>query len=135
MTATTLPGLNLTATPEPEPEPVKLGRHPAWRHCPACGAWTTAAIRAMTSEPVHCDPTPTTTEGELIALMNGRRTFFVSNYYGIEQRFDFDILDCPADKAGNVHPEHQCNGQQLPTHPEHTPKHQYFTDKTGPAPF
>jgi len=116
--------------------PDRYTRHPQARRCPACGANTTAAIRSMSNEVVHCDPYPTTNEGEFLAAMAGRRTFFVSNYYGIETRFDFDILYLPADKCGQIHAEHQCGKPPLPKHPDFTPtQKKYLNTNNQPAPF
>jgi len=114
--------------------PDKHTRKPRRRRCPACGAHVTAAIRAMSNDVVRCDQAPTTSEGELIALMNGRRTFLVSDFYGIEPRFEFDITGLPADKAGNVHAEHSCHSPPLPVHPKYRPpiRHRQISDTDIP---
>lgn len=114
--------------------PDKHTRKPQLRRCPACGVHVTAAIRAMSNEIVRTDQAPTTSEGELIALMNGRRTFLVSSFYGIEQRFEFDITGLPADKAGTVHAEHRCHAPPLPVHPKYRPpiRHRQILDTDIP---
>lgn len=115
--------------------PDKHTRKPQRRRCPACGVHVTAAIRSMTNEVVRADLAPTTSEGELIALMAGRRTFFISNFYGIEQRFEFDITGLPADKARTVHAEHACHSPPLPVHPEYRPPIRHTNKDDTNIPF
>lgn len=115
--------------------PDKHTRKPQRRRCPACGVHVTAAIRAMTNEVVRADLAPTTSEGELIALMNGRRTFLVTDFYGIELRFEFDITGLPADRARQVHAEHRCHAPPLPAHPEYRPPIRHTTKDDTNIPF
>lgn len=115
--------------------PDKHTRKPRQRRCPACGVYVTAAIRAMANEVVRADLAPTTSEGELIALMNGRRTFFITDFYGIELRFEFDITGLPADKARTVHAEHRCHAPPLPVHPEYRPPIRHTNKDDNNIPF
>lgn len=116
--------------------PDKHTRKPQRRRCPSCGVYVTAAIRAMANDVIRADLAPTTSEGELIALMNGRRTFLVTDFYGIEQRFEFDITGLPADRARTVHAEHRCHAPPLPVHPDYRPPIRHTNkDDTQAPPF
>lgn len=99
----------------------KVTRKPQQRTCPTCRVRVLVAIEHLATTTVTVDATPTTTKGELDALLTGRSTFAVFDRESIERRFDFDITDIDADKAGNIHPEHQCNAPPLPVHPGYSP--------------
>lgn len=95
----------------------RLTRNARPRRCTRCGTYTLVGLDADTlAFEAHAEPTPTTSAGELQALLAGRRTWTL-HHGRLEQRDADDIRLDPADQAGNIHAEHTCGSPPLPVHP------------------
>ena len=81
------------------------------RRCKKCHAQTLAAIDDLGLES-HLDPKPTTSGGELLALLAGRATFEVIGTQ-VVSRDSHRVTAHPADQRG-VFAAHSCNSP-LPT--------------------
>lgn len=73
----------------------------------ACGEPIWAGL--CDREDVALDPTPTTPDGELFALMVGRRTYEMNFHAEISRRRPAHIRHASADKV-KVYIAHSCNG-------------------------
>lgn len=96
-----------------------LSRRARPRPCPRCGTWTIAGLDAdRCALEAHCDPTPLTALGEVIALASGRRTLELVRTRGrleLEQRWADHIADQPAGTTrGDVLATHLCH-QPIPS--------------------
>lgn len=95
-----------------------LSRRARPRPCARCGIWTIAGLDAdRLALEAHCDPTPLTALGEVVALAAGRRTLELVRTRGrleLEQRWADHIADQPAGTTrGDVLATHQCH-QPIP---------------------
>jgi hypothetical protein len=78
---------------------------PRWHPC-GQPVWTGLCDR----EDVTLDPTPTTVDGELFAILTGRRTYQLTPFhYEIERRHPAHIRQADADQV-RVYIAHACNG-------------------------
>jgi hypothetical protein len=90
---------------------------PRWHPC-GQPVWTGLCDR----EDVTLDPTPTTVDGELFAILAGRRTYQLTPFhYEIERRHPAHICQADADQV-RVYIAHACNGP-----------HAIVNDKWAPA--
>lgn len=119
---TTLPAWvldELTAAGLDTPKP-RRGRAIA-RRCPWCGtpAWTGTAWPRV----VWLDPAPTTSDGELYAILAGRRTYQVNIHREITQRCPLYIENESPDRT-RVYVEHSCHGPAPPVNEKWKPEMQ-----------
>ncbi|WP_426566401.1 hypothetical protein ACPPVT_07595 [Angustibacter sp. McL0619] len=90
------------------------------RLCP-CGAWTLLGLdAAVLARTARVDPTPLTTQGELVALLAGRPTYILTNAGGrlhLDHRDRYRTTGRPPHPgaAYDVVPTHQC-GTHLTGH-------------------
>lgn len=97
-----------------------LGARYAKPRLHTCGAWTLLGLDADTlAHTAHVDPTPLTTDGELTALLSGRRTYLLTRANGLgagrlvlDDRDRWRTRGRPAGQAGtdyDVVPAHVCH--------------------------
>lgn len=95
-----------------------LTRRARPRTCVRCQAWTVAGLDAdILALEARCDPTPLSALGEVLALVDGRRTVDLIRTRGrleLEQRWGEHIDTFPAGGGhGDVLASHVC-GQPIP---------------------
>jgi hypothetical protein len=97
----------------------RVTKHAHPRRCQDCGLYTLTGLDDLLPKVVHADLLPTTTVGELTALMSGRRTFGLDHgefYIRTAGRIGFRAAD-----HTQVHAEHSCGSPPLPVNPKFMP--------------
>lgn len=117
-----------------------LSRRARPRPCLRCRTWTIAGLDAdQCALEAHCDPTPLTPLGEVLALAQGRRTLELATTGGrlqLEQRWADHITGHPAGAGRyDVLATHDCEQPPIPaayTAPStFTPPHRATTEEPG----
>lgn len=96
----------------------RLTHKPKPRRCPHCHAIVLAALNDL-GIPTRLDLWPTTSAGELFALLTGRTTYAL-DHGELYPRNAWHIAGRPAD-GHRVHVAHECHGPPLPTNPKFMP--------------
>jgi hypothetical protein len=109
----------------------RLSRKAKPRRCRRCGTFTLAGLDDL-SRPTWLDYLPTTSGGELFALLVGRGTYAL-DCGELYPREALHIEGRPAD-LHPVHVAHDCNGPPMPVNEKYAPK-RIRTNYDGPIPF
>lgn len=107
----------------------RVTKHAKPRRCPDCHLFTLIGLDEFPHR-VAVDPQPTTSAGELFALLTGRRTFAL-DCGELYERTAGRLAYRPADTTP-VYASHQCGSPPLPVN-EKFITHPPITD--GPPPF
>lgn len=99
------------------------------RRCTSCGAWTLAALDDL-GQPAYLEPDPTTSAGELFALLTGRATYALDRGE-IYPRNAWHIAGRPADTE-KTYVTHACQSPPMPANPKFTPRPKPATTNTPP---
>jgi hypothetical protein len=108
----------------------RVTKHARPRRCPTCHLYTILGLDEFPHR-VAVDPLPTTSAGELFALLTGRRSFAL-DAGELYERTAGRLLFRPAD-THPVYATHQCGSLPLPVNERFMPKPQEKQD--GPPPF
>jgi len=108
----------------------RVTKHARHRRCPTCGLFTLVGLDELPRK-VAVDPLPTTSAGELFALLTGRRSFAL-DVNELYERTAGRLLFRPAD-THPVYITHQCGSIPLPVNTKFMPKKPADTD--GDIPF
>ena len=108
----------------------RITKNAQHRRCPNCGLFTLVGLDEFPHR-IAVDPLPTTSAGELFALLTGRRSFALDSGE-LYERTAGRLLYRPAD----THPayaEHQCGSPPLPINQRFIPAQP--EDLNGEPPF
>jgi len=100
------------------------------QRCPHCGLYTLVGLDEF-PHPIAVDPMPTTTPGELFALLTGRRSFALDG----DELYERDAGRLEHRRADDtpVYAEHRCGSPPLPINQRFIPTKP--ADLDGPPPF
>ena len=109
----------------------RITKHAQHRRCPHCGLFTLVGLDDLLPKVVTVDPQPTTSAGELFALLTGRRSFALDSGE-LYERTAGRLLFRPAD-THPVYITHECGSIPLPINERFMPKQP--VTQTGEIPF
>ena len=109
----------------------RITKHAQHRRCPTCGLFTLVGLDDLLPSRIAVDPLPTTSAGELFALLTGRRSFAL-DVDELYERTAGRLLYRPAD-THPVYITHECHSLPLPINERFMPKQP--ASQTGDIPF